>query len=139
MKKIIVEKSNRTLIVLENDIVINKIKIALGKNPIGKKQFQGDSKTPEGKYTINNKSTYSKFYKNLSISYPNNEDSSFAASHNKSAGGEIKIHGIKNGLGFLGIFHRLLNWTDGCIAVRNKNMDYLFDNIPVGTEIIIKP
>lgn len=118
---------------------IRTYRIALGKQPIGAKQFEGDLKTPEGSYVITSRNPKSKFYKNLGISYPNASDVAFAEKHGKSAGGDIKIHGIRNGQGWKGRFHRWRDWTAGCIAVSNREMDELFEKVLDGAEVVIYP
>ena len=95
---IVVEKSKRQLALYHNNELLKTYKISLGKNPAGHKQFEGDSKTPEGIYHIDSKNPKSKYFLNLGISYPNEKDKENAARHNKSAGGDIKIHGLPNGL-----------------------------------------
>ncbi len=125
--KLIVHKGKREMHAFYGDTLIKIYPISLGKNPIGHKEFEGDMKTPEGTYTINERSANSGYHKNLGISYPNDEDIKHAQSHGKSAGGAIKIHGIKNGLGdIIGANHLLKDWTHGCIAVTNEEIDELF-------------
>ena len=138
---IIVNKSKRELLVFSNGKEIKAYPISLGDNPVGAKEKKDDEKTPEGQYFINSKADVgqSKFYRNLGISYPQNKDKINAEKHRYNPGGDIKIHGLKNGLGFIGKFHRWKDWTDGCIAVSNEEMDDLFNHISVGTPIIIKP
>lgn len=113
--------------------------ISIGQNPKGDKEFEGDKKTPEGEYTINDKNPLSAFHKNLGISYPNNLDIAAAKIKKLRPGGEIKIHGLKNGIGFIGKFHRITDWTAGCIAVTDQEIDELYENVEIGTPIIIKP
>jgi murein L,D-transpeptidase YafK len=113
--------------------------ISLGKNPTGDKKFEGDKKTPEGKYFIYNKNPNSECYKNLGISYPSKQDMEEAKRLGKKVGGSIKIHGLLNGKGWIGKFHRFQDWTAGCIAVTNEEMEELYQIIEVGTPIIIKP
>ena len=113
-------------------------KVAIGKDRTGRKEFEGDMKTPEGSYTIINKNARSEFHKNLGISYPNQQDIIQAQRIGKAAGGDIKIHGLKNGQGYVGKFHRWIDWTNGCIALTNDEMDQLYDHTPVGTLIEIK-
>lgn len=115
--------------------LVKTYRISLGKNPVGHKQHQGDGKTPEGLYYINAKNPNSQFHLNLGISYPNNED----RRNSSDPGGDIKIHGLKNGNGFIGKFHRLLDWTNGCIAVTNEEMEELYEAVPIGTAIEINP
>lgn len=135
--KILVIKHKRKLMVFSNGDLIKTYKISLGKRPVGKKEFEGDKKTPEGLYFINDKSSDSDFHLNLGISYPNEADKKHAEKLNKNPGGQIKIHGLKIGLGFIGKFHRFFDWTLGCISVTNKEIEELYKNVPIGTEIEI--
>ena len=127
------------MLVYNNETLLKTYKIALGGQPIGHKEFEGDKKTPEGKYIINDKNPNSAYHKNLGLSYPNENDLKHAAKFNKSAGGDIKIHGIKNGLGDIGDLHRNIDWTLGCIAVTNEEIDELFQFVKIGSEIEIFP
>ena len=137
---ILVEKSKRQLSIYHDDELLKTYKISLGKNPVGHKQFEGDSKTPEGIYFIDGKNPKSRYFLNLGISYPNEEDKEYAAKHNKSAGGDIKIHGLPNGFSMAKpLFDIYGDWTEGCIAVSNENMAELYDIIDIGTKIEIKP
>lgn len=122
--------------VYSKQIALKTYKVALGKNPLGHKQFQGDCKTPEGVYTISDRNPNSKFHKNLGISYPNQSDLENATRSGRSAGGDIKIHGLPNGSGFRSKFHRYKDWTAGCIAVTNFEIDELY--VAVKTDAIIK-
>ena len=135
---IIVEKGKRKMYLLSGVDVIRTYSVSLGFNPIGAKEFEGDGKTPEGRYIINDRNPNSGYYLNLGISYPDENDIKKAEAEGKSAGGDIKIHGMKNGFGFIGKLHRFKDWTHGCIAVTNREMKELFDNVPLGTEIVIK-
>jgi len=137
--KIVIEKSKRKLQVYSNDKLIKTYKISLGQNPTGDKEFEGDKKTPEGEYVINDKNPNSGYYKNLGISYPNKQDIENAKKIGKDPGGQIKIHGIKNGLGWIGKIHLLMDWTAGCIALTNEDIDELYNVIKVETPIVIKP
>lgn len=135
--KILVIKHKRELHVFSNGELLKTYKISLGQSPKGKKEYQGDMKTPEGTYYINDRNPNSICYLNLGISYPNELDIKNAREINKSPGGDIKIHGLPNGYGFIGKFHRLKDWTWGCIAVTNREMKELYDYVPIGTEIEI--
>lgn len=137
--KIIVIKNKRILQLISNDSVIKKYKISLSKVPEGHKEYQGDKKTPEGLYYINDKNPYSGFHKNLGISYPNQQDIEYAKKIGKDPGGQIKIHGLKNGYGWIGRFHLISDWTLGCIAVTDKEIDEQYEKIAIGTPIEIKP
>jgi murein L,D-transpeptidase YafK len=137
--KLVVFKSKRRLWAYSNQRLVKTYKIALGRQPLGAKQFEGDRKTPEGKYYINGKNPYSGYHKNLGISYPNKNDILYASRQGKSSGGDVKIHGLKNGMGFVGKFHRWLDWTLGCIAVTDEEMDELYFAVNPGTVIEIYP
>ena len=135
--KIQVIKHKRELKVFSNGKLLKTYKISLGKKPIEKKEFEGDKRTPEGIYFINDKNPESGYYLNLGISYPNESDKVNAEKMNKKPGGQIKIHGLKNGFGFIGKFHRFFDWTQGCIALTNKEIKELYNNVPIGTKIEI--
>jgi murein L,D-transpeptidase YafK len=110
-----------------------------GVNPVGHKQQQGDRKTPEGKYVLDYKNPNSAFYRSIHISYPNNADREAAHRAGVSPGGDIMIHGIRNGLGWLGGLHRNRDWTDGCIAVTNAEIREIWSRVPDGTRVEIRP
>lgn len=137
--KLVVYKSKRELIAYSNGQAIKTYTIALGKQPVGDKQFQGDNKTPEGNYTINDKNPYSGYYKNLGVSYPNAADRREAAKFGNPVGGDIKIHGLPNKMPFIGRCHRLMDWTAGCMAVTNTEMEELYQAVQIGTPIEILP
>ncbi len=139
IEKIVVLKSERKLLVYGEGKLIKTYIIALGKEPIGKKQFECDDKTPEGQYYIYDKNQYGKFHKTLGISYPNNEDIKFAKQAKRLPGGDVKIHGLKDNFGILSKFHIFKDWTAGCIALTNVEIDELYDHVPIGTPIEIKP
>jgi murein L,D-transpeptidase YafK len=136
---IVVEKSNHKMLVYRNRELLKTYKISLGRNSIGDKLYEGDKKTPEGLYFINDKNPKSAFHKNIGISYPNKQDIKEAEKIGKNPGGQIKIHGIKNGFYWIGRFHRLFDWTAGCIAVTDSEIDELYDAIRIGIPIEIKP
>lgn len=137
---IVICKAKREMIAFHANKKVKKYIISLGMEPQGKKQFEGDLKTPEGLYFIHDRDSNSSYHKNLGISYPNIEDSIFAAQHQMSAGGDIKIHGFPNQ-------HRknqekdFLNtdWTLGCIAVSDFEMDELFRWVIYQCPILILP
>lgn len=138
--KLVVYKSKREMLAYSKGILVKTYPIALGRNPIGHKQFEGDKKTPEGIYYINDRNPNSAFHKNLGVSYPNEKDKAHAKALGKSAGGDIKIHGMKNGLGAkIGDYHLLKDWTDGCIAVTDREMDELFLAVKHNAIIDIRP
>jgi len=127
------------MLVYSNGELIKTYKISLGKQPVGAKEFEGDKKTPEGFYFINDKNPNSGYHKNLGISYPDNDDMEYARHLGKPAGGDIKIHGIRNKIGIIGKFHRWFDWTEGCVAVTNEEIDELYEAVKIGTNIEIKP
>ena len=136
--KILVTKSSHKMEVFFNSKLIKTYKIAFGRGGNDAKQFEGDKKTPEGIYTINSKNKDSGYHNNLGISYPNKFDIERCKKLNKPTGGDIKIHGLKNGFGFIGGMHRLFDWTLGCIAITNDEIDELSAHTPIGTVIEIK-
>ena len=136
--KIIVLKSGHKLLAYSKGKLIVTYKIAIGKNSLGDKEYESDMKTPEGLYIINDKNPNSDFHKNLGISYPNQQDIDQVKQFLKPVGGEIKIHGLKNGQGYIGKFHRWKNWTNGCIALTDPEIDELYNHTAIGTPIEIR-
>ena len=137
--KLEVYKSKRRLLVYSNGQLVKTYKISLGRQPIGDKEFEGDKKTPEGLYFINDNNHNSGYHKNLGISYPKKEDIQNAKRLGKLAGGEVKIHGFRNKTGFIGKFHRWYDWTQGCIALTDEEIDELYKAVKIGAQIEIKP
>ena len=136
---ILVNKSERTLILFSKGKSLKTYKVALGSEPIGPKTRHGDHKTPEGAYVLDYKNSHSQFYRSLHISYPNKQDRIRAQKLGVAPGGDIFVHGLPNGQGWVGSAHRLRDWTDGCIAVTNKEIDEIWRVVPDGTPIEIKP
>ena len=136
---IVVEKQAHRLNLIRNGQVLKTYDVALGSNPVGHKQQEGDRRTPEGIYAIDFKHPRSRFHFALRVSYPNAEDRKQAQQRNVPAGSDIMIHGLPNGLGLLGRFVLGRNWTDGCIAVTNKEIEEIWAMVDVGTPIQIKP
>jgi murein L,D-transpeptidase YafK len=135
--RILVDKSDRTLILYKGDKEIHRYtNIRLGDAPVGHKQFEGDEKTPEGRYTINGRNPKSAYHLSLRISYPNAADKAFAKAKGKSPGGDIFIHGQPNRW-----FGPTLtnDWTDGCIALSNDEIRLLWKQVDDGTPITIQP
>jgi hypothetical protein len=137
--KLVVIKSERKLYAYSQGALIKSYHISLGRRPEGKKHFKGDYRTPEGIYTIDSKNSHSSCYMNLGISYPNQTDMDYAKANSHSPGGSVKIHGLQNGLGIIGRLHRLMDWTAGCIALTNDEMDELYRAVKIGSPIEIKP
>lgn len=134
-----VYKSKRKLMFFRNGDVSGEFRISLGFHPKGKKRYEKDGKTPEGLYEIDGKNPKSVAHKNLGISYPNQNDRSFASRAGQKAGGAIKIHGLLKKYRKLGKLHRFYDWTAGCIAVTDEEVDYLYENTAIGTPIRILP
>ena len=135
---ILVIKNKRLLYLKSGDQIIKTYSIALGKEPIGPKEFDGDNKTPEGEYIIYEKTEQSEFYKNLGFSYPNEKDLAHAEKNKKKVGGQIKIHGFKNDFTGDQIEGKKKDWTAGCIAVTNAEMDEIYELVKVGTPVFVK-
>ena len=136
--RILVEKSERKLSILRDGKVLKTYRVALGRNPIGRKEQEGDMKTPEGIYTIDYRNPQSDYHLALHISYPSAEETTRAAQRGVNAGFDIMIHGLPNGRGWMGGAHRQKDWTAGCIAVTDQEIEELYRVTPDGTTIEIR-
>jgi murein L,D-transpeptidase YafK len=135
---LIINKSSRQLVIFLNNGEIKSFSISLGFEPYGTKVKKGDGKTPEGLYYIENKIKESSFYLALQISYPNPWDIRRALSLNTHPGGQIMIHGLPNS-GYDKSFHNKYNdWTEGCVAIKNNEMDFLWNKVNIGTPVFIR-
>jgi tetratricopeptide (TPR) repeat protein len=137
--KILIEKKERRLTLISKNRVLKTYKIALGGNPNGPKERQGDNKTPEGTYIIESRNKDSRYHLSLRISYPNEKDKKRAKELGVSPGGDIMIHGIKNGLSWIGDSHSGFDWTRGCIAVTDEEIEEIDKLVPLGTIVEIRP
>ena len=137
--RLVVDKQVRLLTAYADGRAVREYRIALGWAPEGHKQMEGDGKTPEGTYFVDGKNPNSRYYKNLGVSYPNDADRAAAVALDVSPGGDIKIHGLPDGQGHLGAVHWMQDWTAGCIAVSNEEIDELYARTPVGAAIEIRP
>ena len=137
--RILIEKSSRRLTLISQGEVLKSYKIALGGNPIGAKERKGDNKTPEGTYVIDGRNRDSRFHLSLRISYPNERDKIRAKELGVSPGGDIMIHGIKNGFSSVGDAHAEVDWTKGCIAVTDQEIEEIDKLAPNGTIVEIRP
>ncbi len=137
--RILIEMGCRRLTLFCDGKPIKKFKVALGFEPEGKKTMEGDGKTPEGCYVIDYRNESSKFYRSLHISYPNEDDRRQAAESGVSPGRDIMIHGLKNDFAWIGKRHLARDWTNGCVAVTNREMDEIWRLVPVGTKVEIVP
>lgn len=138
--KIVIEKNLRKMYLMNNGNIIKEYKISLGSNPIGAKHQENDGKTPEGQYVIETRNSNSKFHRALKISYPDEKDKKWAKEHNVSAGGDIMIHGFPNWApDFLFKYIHKSDWTKGCIAVTNEQIEEIWALVKDGTPIEIRP
>ncbi|REJ79588.1 MAG: hypothetical protein DWQ47_01000 [Acidobacteria bacterium] len=137
--KVVVKKSERKLLLLKDGEVLGEYGISLGDAPVGHKRQEGDERTPEGEYVLDWRNEKSSFYKSIHVSYPNEEDKAAAAARGVSPGGLIMIHGQKNYFGWLWPLTQGTDWTDGCIAVTNREMEEIWRSVENGTSITIEP
>lgn len=137
--KILIEKRERRLRLLSRDEVLKSYRIALGGNPDGPKEREGDNRTPEGTYVIDARNRDSSYHLSLHISYPNEADRKRARKLGVSPGGNIMIHGIKNGFSWLGDSHANVDWTKGCIAVTDEEIEEIYELVAIGTVVEIRP
>lgn len=136
---VVVKKSEQRLFLYGNGKPFADFHVAFGANPEGHKQQEGDERTPEGSYVLDHKKEDSAFFKAIHISYPNAADIAQAKGRGVNPGGAIMIHGQKNGFGLLSPIAQLFNWTDGCIALTNKDMQTVWEAVDAGTPIEIEP
>jgi murein L,D-transpeptidase YafK len=137
--KVVVIKSKRIMMLMRDSEIMKVYRVALGKQPNGDKIKSGDQKTPEGTYILDSRKSDSKFYRAIHISYPNETDILKAKRLGCTPGGAIMIHGLPKRLEDIGKAHRLWDWTDGCIAVTNSEIEEIWELVPDGTPIEIKP
>jgi murein L,D-transpeptidase YafK len=137
--RIIINKAKRELLLMYGGKVVRSYAVALGRNPVGAKTRQGDGKTPEGVYSISGRNPASAFHRALRVSYPNSADRAQAKKLGVATGGDIMIHGLPNGQGNIGKAHRLTDWTEGCIAVTNEEIEEIWGMVPDGTKVEINP
>ena len=137
--RILVEKAARRLTLFRNGALLKEYRVALGRAPEGPKEIEGDERTPEGVYTIDFHKPDSDYHLALHISYPEQRDIDRAATTGVSAGSDIMIHGLPNGRGWAGRFHRQTDWTAGCIALADFEIEEIYRAVPDGTPIEIRP
>ena len=136
---LIVYKSDRKLVLLSEGKELKSYRVALGAVPVGPKTRQGDHRTPEGSYILDSRNPKSQFYKAFHISYPASKDIASAKKLGVNPGGDIMLHGLPKNYAWVGKAHTLHDWTDGCIAVTDEEMDEIWALVRVGTPIEIKP
>jgi murein L,D-transpeptidase YafK len=135
----VLEKSRRQLTLFYRGQEVRKYGVALGKNPTGDKLSRGDGRTPEGLFYIEGRNPQSKYHLSLRISYPDAAHRSLAKQHGTSAGGDIMIHGLPPAFAMIGALHRQQDWTLGCVAVTNEEIEEIWRAVPDGARILIKP
>ena len=136
---VLILKKDHVLELLSLGKVIRRYKVALGQGGLAPKQKQGDGLTPEGHYVIDSRNAGSHYHRSLHVSYPNTEDRRRAARRGVNPGGDIMIHGLPNGQGWLGSGHRRIDWTLGCVAVTDEEIDEIWNLVPLGTPVEIRP
>jgi len=136
---VLILKKDHLLELLSGGKVIRTYKVALGRGGLAPKQQEGDGRTPEGHYVIDSRNAKSHYHRALHVSYPNADDRQRAARLGVSPGGAIMIHGLPDGMGPLGASHRLYDWTLGCVAVTDDEIDEIWELVPVGTPVEIRP
>lgn len=136
---IVLDKSERTLTMYSRGEKVKEYDVALGKNPVGNKMRRGDGRTPEGLYYINGRNPGSKYHLSLRISYPSTGDRARAARRGVTPGGDIMIHGLPPAFATVGALHRQQDWTEGCIAVTNAEIEEIWRAVPNGARILIRP
>ncbi|MEW6076227.1 MAG: L,D-transpeptidase family protein [Thermodesulfobacteriota bacterium] len=136
---VVVEKSKNRLSLYRNGELLASYHVVFGGNPTGPKERQGDGKTPEGRYILDSKKSNSAYYKAFHVSYPNQQDLARAKKMGVSPGGDIMVHGQKNGLSWLSFLAQRVNWTKGCIALSNADIDAMWKLVDAGTPIDILP
>lgn len=136
---IVVEKAKHTLTLFLGGFPIRSYQVALGKQPVGDKMRIGDGRTPEGLYHIDFRNPDSKYHMSLHISYPDAAHQERANSMGVRAGGDVMIHGLPPAYADIGALHRTYDWTEGCIAVTNAEIEEIWRAVPNGAPIQIKP
>jgi murein L,D-transpeptidase YafK len=136
---VLILKKDHVLELLAGGKMIRTYKVALGRGGLAPKEREGDGRTPEGHYVIDARNADSHYHRALHVSYPNAEDRMRAAKLGVSPGGAIMIHGLPNGMEWVGAVHRLYDWTLGCIAVTDDEIDEIWKLVPVGTPVEIRP
>ncbi|MCP9222569.1 L,D-transpeptidase family protein [Erythrobacter sp. LQ02-29] len=132
-----VDKSDRTLVLYDHGRAVRRYTgLQFGDAPLGHKHFEGDERTPEGRYTIDARNPQSAYHLSLRVSYPNEADRAYAAARGRDPGGDIYLHGQPNALPLGRV---PADWTDGCIALSNAEIEEVYALVPDGTPIEIVP
>lgn len=137
--RIVVEKARHTLTLYQGDEALRSYPVSLGRGGLAPKTREGDGRTPEGLYRIIGRNPKSAYHLSLHISYPDARDIEAARARGEPPGGDITIHGLPNGRAKVGEWHRTIDWTAGCIAVTNTEIEEIWRVVPNGTPIEIRP
>jgi murein L,D-transpeptidase YafK len=137
--RVMIQKSARQLTLMRNGRPLRSYHVSLGSNPKGAKEREGDGRTPEGIYTIDSRNAYSKYHLSLHVSYPNAADRLRARRLRVSPGGAIMIHGTPNRWRGLRFVFQHTDWTKGCIAVSDAEIEEIWKLVPNGTVVEIRP
>ncbi len=137
--RIVIVKSTRTMTLMKDGKTLKTYKVSLGTEPVGPKQQQGDHKTPEGEYFVDEKVPNSRFHRALHLSYPSAADRARAHKLGVSPGGDVEIHGLGKEFAWVGSMQRTVDWTDGCVAVTNEEIEEIYAMVSVGTPVEIRP
>ena len=136
---IVLDKSERKLSMYDRGTLVKSYVVALGRNPVGDKTRRGDGRTPEGLYRIEGRNPGSKYHLSLRVSYPNADDRERAARRGVSPGGDIMLHGLPKEFATVGALHRQQDWTEGCVALTNEEIEEIWRAVPNGAWILIRP
>lgn len=136
---VLVIKGDNRLYLMEDGVAFDSFRATFGANPVGHKQMQGDERTPEGHYVLDYKNPNSQFYKSIHVSYPNARDRANARKLGVDPGGDIMIHGQTNGWSWASPIAQFFPWTDGCVALSDRDMDKVWAAVDPGTPIEIRP
>jgi murein L,D-transpeptidase YafK len=139
VQEIEIHKSARTMELMSDGKVFKSYKVALSREPVGAKEREGDHRVPEGDYLIDSKNPHSRFHLALHISYPNASDRERARRSGVKPGGNIEIHGLDSKYAWVGSLQRQVDWTDGCVAVTNAEIEEIYPLVPIGTPVEIRP
>lgn len=136
--RLVIDKSERQLFAYHGNRLLQRFPVSLGPAPVGPKHIEGDNRTPEGNYPVIAHKFDSSFFRALRLGYPTPAQAKTARANGVDPGSDIMIHGLPNGLGWIGRLHRLSDWTRGCIAVTNGEMNWLYHAVLDGTPVEIK-
>jgi murein L,D-transpeptidase YafK len=137
--RVVVAKHAHTLTLMRGTRPLKTYRVSLGPHPRGQKEREGDGRTPEGLYRLDSRNAHSGMHLALHVSYPDSAAVAHAKVLGVSPGGLIMVHGIRNGLGWIGRMHRWVDWTNGCVAVTDREMDEIWRAVPTGTPVEIRP